>query len=304
MRHRSPGWLTRPAPSWSRARRRVSTAKNAGSSSSSGWRGRGRSIDSMPTIRPGPRRQHDDAVGDEHRLGDRVGDEQHGGRQRLAQPGQQVAHVGAGDLVEGGERLVHQQQRRAERHRPHEGDALLHAARQLVRVGVGEVGEADLGEQLGGVRAARRSPRWRLTSSSRRALAATVRHGSRRRRLRDEADALGRRGPRAGWRRRRVTRPPVGSSRPPTMRSSVVLPLPLGPRTVTISPASTARSIGASASTAPNDLVTPDQLDRDRRRHGGRAYRRRDRRRLRRRCRAVRGRSLAGSVAAARAASA
>ena len=72
--------------------------------------------------------------------------------ERLAQPGQQVAHVGAGDLVEGGERLVHQQQRGAEGDRPHEGDALLHAARQLVRVGVGEVGQADLGEQLGGSR--------------------------------------------------------------------------------------------------------------------------------------------------------
>ena len=73
--------------------------------------------------------------------------------ERLAQPGQQVAHVGPGDLVEGGERLVHQEQRRAERHRPHEGDALLHAARQLVRVGVGELAEADLGEQLDRVRA-------------------------------------------------------------------------------------------------------------------------------------------------------
>ena len=69
----------------------------------------------------------------------------------LAQPHQQVAHVGAGDLVEGGERLVHEQQRRAERERPHEGDALLHAARQLVRVGVGEVPEADLGEQIVGL---------------------------------------------------------------------------------------------------------------------------------------------------------
>ena len=104
----------------------------------------------MPTMRPGPLRQHDDTVGEVHRLGDRVGDEHDRRRQRLAQPGEEVAHVGAGDLVEGGERLVHQQQRRAERHRPDEGDALLHAARQLVRVGVGEVGEADLGEQFGG----------------------------------------------------------------------------------------------------------------------------------------------------------
>ena len=84
-----------------------------------------------------------------------MGDEQDRRRERLAQAGQEVAHVGAGDLVEGGERLVHQQQRRAERDGAHEGDALLHAARQLVRVGVGEVRETDVGEQLGGRRAVR-----------------------------------------------------------------------------------------------------------------------------------------------------
>ena len=41
------------------------------------------------------------------------------------------------------------------------------------------------------------------------------------------------------------------------MRSSVVLPLPLGPRIVTTSPAATARSTGASACTRPNVLATP-----------------------------------------------
>ena len=45
-----------------------------------------------------------------------------------------------------------------------------------------------------------------------------------------------------------TTVPAVGSSRPPTIRSSVVLPLPLGPRTVTISPAATVRSIGRQRS--------------------------------------------------------
>ena len=58
--------------------------------------------------------------------------------------------MSAGDLVEGGERLVHQQQGAPSAIARHEGDALLHPARQLVGVGVGEVGEPDLGEQLAG----------------------------------------------------------------------------------------------------------------------------------------------------------
>ena len=37
---------------------------------------------------------------------------------------------------------------RAEGHRPDQGHALLHAARQLVRVRAGEVGQTDLGEQV------------------------------------------------------------------------------------------------------------------------------------------------------------
>ena len=60
---------------------------------------------------------------------------------------EQVPHVGAGDLVERRERLVHEQVRRADRERPREGDALLHAARQLVRVGGAELVEADSREQ-------------------------------------------------------------------------------------------------------------------------------------------------------------
>ena len=44
-------------------------------------------------------------------------------------------------------------QRCAERERPHQADALLHAARQLVGVGVDELAEADLVEELDRVRA-------------------------------------------------------------------------------------------------------------------------------------------------------
>src|SRR5688500_10119175 len=51
--------------------------------------------------------------------------------------------------------------------------------------------------------------------------------------------------------------PALGSSRPPMSRSSVVLPLPDAPSTVTISPGATSRSIIRSASSPPKNLVTP-----------------------------------------------
>ncbi len=87
-------------------------------------------------------------------------------------------------------------------------------------------------------------------------MAATVRHGSS---AGDWGTKPIRLAARAAWglAPATVTVPVVGSSRPPTIRSNVVFPLPLGPRTVTISPGSTPRSIGARASTVPNDFATP-----------------------------------------------
>ena len=52
------------------------------------------------------------------------------------------------DLVQGAERLVHQQQRGVEGQRAGDGDALLHAAGELVRVVVAEVREARQLQQL------------------------------------------------------------------------------------------------------------------------------------------------------------
>ena len=59
-----------------------------------------------------------------------------------ADPQQLGLHVLAGHLVEGAERLVHQQQRRVGGERPGDGDPLLHAARQLPRPVLGEVARA------------------------------------------------------------------------------------------------------------------------------------------------------------------
>src|SRR5207237_1243082 len=57
----------------------------------------------------GPRAHHHDLARQEHRLGDRVGDEDHGLAGLLPQPQQLLVEVVAGDLVERAERLVHQQ---------------------------------------------------------------------------------------------------------------------------------------------------------------------------------------------------
>jgi hypothetical protein len=53
------------------------------------------------------------------------------------------------DLVEGGERLVHQQQARRHGERAGQRDAHLHAARQLARPGALEARQPDLDERLG-----------------------------------------------------------------------------------------------------------------------------------------------------------
>ena len=178
------------APSWSRARSRLVAAKNAGSSSTSGCRGRGSSIGSMPTMRPGRLRQDDDAVGQVHRLGHRMGDEHDRRRQRLAQPGEEMAHVLPGDLVEGGERLVHQQQ--SVRQAPSPGRARRAAAsRPTARAGRHRRTRRDRPRRAVR-RGARRVARGVAVDFEQQAGVAG--HGAprqQRRGLRHEADALG-----------------------------------------------------------------------------------------------------------------
>src|SRR3954463_12493712 len=54
------------------------------------------------------------------------------------------------------------------------------------------------------------------------------------------------------------TRPSVGLSRPPTMRSVVVLPQPEGPSRAKKEPAGTVRVRSSTAVKLPNRLVTPE----------------------------------------------
>ncbi len=93
-------------------------------------------------------RHHSDAIGEKRGFRDRVGDEQHRRAEGFAQPAQEMSHVGAGHLVERGERLVHQQDRCVDGERPNQPHSLLHPAGEFVRVGVAEVAEADLVEEI------------------------------------------------------------------------------------------------------------------------------------------------------------
>ncbi len=57
-------------------------------------------------------------------------------------------HGGARLRVEPGERLVHQQQTRLADEAAGERNPAAHAARQLMRIGLGEVGKPDEGERV------------------------------------------------------------------------------------------------------------------------------------------------------------
>ena len=87
--------------------------------------------------------QHDHAVAHQHRLVDRVRDEDHRGRPALPDPQQLELEDLPRLRVDRGERLVHQQHLRLDRERAGEAGALLHAARELVGVGLVEPVQPD-----------------------------------------------------------------------------------------------------------------------------------------------------------------
>jgi hypothetical protein len=95
--------------------------------------------------------QHD-PVGDAHGVLGVVSDDDRGRADLLQQRHGLVAHHIAQTAVEIGEGLVHQQHAGPRRHSAGQRDALLLAARQHVRIGLGEVGEADAGDGAQGRR--------------------------------------------------------------------------------------------------------------------------------------------------------
>ena len=90
----------------------------------------------------------------------------------------EVLEVGAGLRVDRGERLVHEQQLGLVGQRAGDGDALLHAAGELPRVAVADVGQPDRRERLLDPRLALAPSPTPSTFSGSATLPATVSHGN------------------------------------------------------------------------------------------------------------------------------
>ena len=164
-------------------------------------------------------------------------------------------HLGA-DLdpqrgVEVGERLVEQQHPRLRRQGPGERDPLLLAAGEGGRAAVAEPGEADHGQggldPAPGARAAARSRRSGRRSCGKSAQSWNTMPTRRR------SGGTCRPEP-ATTRPPMRTSPPSSRSRPAMLRSSVVLPQPLGPSSATTDPGSTRRSTSRRTWWSPNCL--------------------------------------------------
>src|SRR5207253_1298293 len=103
-----------------------------------------RKIDRDKLDDPSRTRRHDSDVGREKdRLGDAVRDEHDGRPGLLPDPQQLDVQPLAGHLVERAEGLVHQEDRRLERERARDRDALLHPAGELPGIALLEPGELD-----------------------------------------------------------------------------------------------------------------------------------------------------------------
>ena len=204
-------------------------------------------------MRPGTRRHHADAVGQQDRLVDVVGDEQHGGAERLPDVEQELLHGEPGLRVERAERLVHQQRARVHDQDAGDADALAHAARQLRRQGIGERLEPDQLHHVAGLV---------LVGRARQALHArperdVVPDGQPREQRRLPGTPRRGRGRAARSRCRRTARSPlVGRSNPATRLSRVDFPQPDGPSRATNSPSPMSRLTSCSArdSDAPANI--------------------------------------------------
>src|SRR5438132_3000517 len=95
----------------------------------------------------GPRGHHDDPLREIDRLEHRMGDEHDRLAHRLPERQQIVVEAKARDLVERGERLVHQQKFRLGDERACDGGAHLHPTRELARIALREAGKSDARER-------------------------------------------------------------------------------------------------------------------------------------------------------------
>ncbi len=214
--------------------------------------------------RAGPRGEQHHALRQPHGLPHVVGDEQDRRAGRLPDAQELALQHVAGDRVERGERLVHEQDARLlgagrRGQRPGQRHALPHAARQLVRALGALPVEADQRQQRLGARSRRSRRPTPDSCSGSSTLRPAVSHGS-------SADSWNMNDGRAV---RRSISPDVGCSRSATTLSSVDLPQPDAPSRHTNSPDRTVRSMSRSAVTAPGPapkvLPTPRSTTRGRR---------------------------------------
>ena len=132
----------------------------------------------MRLMRPGPVCHHQHAVGELHRLGQVVRDEQCRLLQRLLDPQHRVAEQQSRLLVERGERLVHQQDPRLGGERAGDRDALPHAARQLGRAGAARNPASPTSDTKCAARSIRSVFATPAISSGNATFSITVRHGN------------------------------------------------------------------------------------------------------------------------------
>ena len=204
-----------------------------------------------------PPAAHDgDGVGQRERLLLVVGDEQRrgaGGPQGLADL---AAHLRAQAGVERVEGLVEQDQARLRRQRPRQRHPLLLAAGELVREALRRGRQGRPAEQLLDPAAAPLG-----AGQAEADVGGDIEVGEEGALLGDEADRaalggeMGRPSPR--HRSPRRIEPPSACSKPPSRRSSVVLPQPEGPSTAVRLPVGTSRSRPVSTGESPNDLRRP-----------------------------------------------
>ena len=125
----------------------------------------------------GALREHDDAVGEVDGLVDVVGDEEDRDPVVLAHLEDEVLEVAARLRVDGGERLVHEQDRRLVGERAGDRDALLHPAGELPGIVVDESRQPDGRERLLDERSSARSSSSGLWRSGSRTLLRTDAQG-------------------------------------------------------------------------------------------------------------------------------
>ena len=94
-------------------------------------------------MRAGPVAEHDDAVGEEQRLLDVMRHQQRGKALALPERDELGLHGDARQRIELAERLVEDQDFGIVHQRARQRDALRHAARKLMRIGVAECRQAD-----------------------------------------------------------------------------------------------------------------------------------------------------------------